>query len=252
MPRSGAALAAVHPSPPTPSPGCGAADPVEQYRDVLDGLGEPHPAFELGFRWLDANRPRATDPWSTATSGSGNLLVGPDGLRAVLDWELAHLGDPIEDLGWFCVRAWRFGSALPAGGVATREELVAAYEAASGNRRPGRPPLVGGARHLKWGVMCVMQAWGHLSGAARSVELATIGRRVCENEWDLLGLLPVRRPPRAPVAPEPAATRPSRPSDGRRAGRGRAGVDRRRRAGPHRGTGGRSTPGWRPTRWRML
>src|SRR3546814_11752293 len=100
---------------------------------VLDTLGEPHPAFELGFRWLEANRP------ATTTVGVvhgdfrlGNLLVDQEGLRAVLDWELAHLGDPLEDLGWFCVRAWRFGSPLPAGGLATREDGVSAYEAASG------------------------------------------------------------------------------------------------------------------------
>jgi hypothetical protein len=89
------------------------------------------------------------------------------------------------------VRAWRFGSPLPAGGVATREDLVAAYEAASG--RPVDPEVLRWWEvlgTLKWGVICVMQAWGHLSGASRSVELATIGRRVCENEWDLLGLLP--------------------------------------------------------------
>jgi len=117
--------------------------------------------------------------------------VDHDGLAAVLDWELAHLGDPVEDLGWFCVRAWRFGSPLPAGGVATREALVEAYETAS-----GRPVDLDALRWwellgtLKWGVICVMQAFGHLSGATRSVELATIGRRVCENEWDVLGLLP--------------------------------------------------------------
>jgi hypothetical protein len=97
----------------------------------------------------------------------------------------------MEDLGWFCVRAWRLGSPLPAGGVATREALVAAYEAAD-----GRTVDLEVLRWwetlgtLKWGVMCVMQAWSHLSGATRSMEHATIGRRVCENEWDVLGLLP--------------------------------------------------------------
>ncbi len=121
----------------------------------------------------------------------GNLLVDHDGLAAVLDWELAHLGDPVEDLGWLCVRAWRFGSALPAGGVTTREGLAEAYEAASGATVEPEAlrwwELLG---TLKWGVICVMQSFGHLSGASRSVELATIGRRVCENEWDVLGLLP--------------------------------------------------------------
>jgi aminoglycoside phosphotransferase (APT) family kinase protein len=190
--QAGAALAAIHAMPVAAVPGLRATDQLEQLRALLDGLGEPHPAFELGLRWLDAHRPTAAA--TTIVHGDfrlGNLLVGPDGLRAVLDWELAHLGDPMEDLGWLCVRAWRFGSPLPAAGVATREQLAAAYEAAGG--RPVDPDalrwweLLG---TLKWGVICIMQAWGHLSGAARSVELATIGRRVCENEWDVLQLLP--------------------------------------------------------------
>jgi len=188
----GRAAAGIHAIPADAVPGLQLADPVAQYREVLDGLGEPHPAFELGLRWLDANRPPRGD--TCVVHGDyrlGNLLVDHDGLAAVLDWELAHVGDPVEDLGWLCVRAWRFGSALPAGGVATREELLAAYEAASGVTVDPAAlrwwELLG---TLKWGVICVMQAFGHLSGTSRSVELATIGRRVCENEWDVLGLLP--------------------------------------------------------------
>ena len=188
----GAAMAAIHRIPTDAVDGLSATDQVSQYRDVLDMIGEPHPAFELGLRWLEANRPLSND--TRVVHGDlrlGNLLVGPDGLRAVLDWELAHLGDPMEDLGWFCVRAWRFGSPLPAGGVATREELVAAYEAAAGGTVDLEAlrwwEILG---TLKWGVICIMQAWSHLSGATRSMEHAAIGRRVCENEWDVLGLLP--------------------------------------------------------------
>jgi hypothetical protein len=200
----GAAMAAIHAIPTSETPDLRPVDQLSQYREVLDGLGEPHPAFELGFRWLEDHRPPPGEP--CVVHGDlrlGNLLVDHDGLRAVLDWELAHLGDPLEDLGWFCVRAWRFGSALPAGGVATREELVQAYEAAGG-RAVDMEALrwweVLGT--LKWGVICVMQAWGHLAGMSRSVELATIGRRVCENEWDLLGRLPGPPLPRA-TPPEP-------------------------------------------------
>jgi aminoglycoside phosphotransferase (APT) family kinase protein len=204
----GAALAQIHAIPAEAVAGLRETDQLDQFRTVLDTLGEPHPAFELGFRWLEANRPPAAA--ARVVHGDfrvGNLLIDASGLRAVLDWELAHLGDPLEDLGWFCVRAWRFGSPLPAGGVATREALVAAYEAAGGapvDRDALRWWEVLGT--LKWGVICVMQAWGHLSGASRSVELATIGRRVCENEWDVLGLLPGGPLPTtdAPVPTPPA------------------------------------------------
>jgi aminoglycoside phosphotransferase (APT) family kinase protein len=119
------------------------------------------------------------------------VIVGPDGLRAVLDWELVHAGDPMEDLGWLCVKAWRFGSPLPAAGVGTYDQLLDAYAEASGttvDRDVVRWWEALGT--LKWGVICIMQASTHLTGMTRSVELAAIGRRVCENEHDLLLLLP--------------------------------------------------------------
>ncbi len=211
----GKAMAQIHAIPLSDVAGLAETDQLQQFRAVLDTLGEPHPAFELGFSWLEANRP--TQQRHTLVHGDlrlGNLLVDADGLRAVLDWELAHLGDPLEDLGWFCVRAWRFGSPLPAGGVATRDELVTAYEAASGtavDREALRWWEVLGT--LKWGVICVLQAWGHLSGATRSVEMATIGRRVCENEWDLLALLPGGPlPSDDPPVPPPGAALHDRPT----------------------------------------
>jgi len=121
----------------------------------------------------------------------GNVIVGPEGLRAVLDWELAHVGHPAEDLGWFCVRAWRFGNDdRPAGGLGSRAELLEAYLAAGG--APVHPHdlrfwEVYGT--LRWGIMCLLQASYHLSGATRSIELAAIGRRACEMEWALLDLM---------------------------------------------------------------
>jgi len=116
----------------------------------------------------------------------GNLMIGADGLRAVLDWELAHLGDPMEDLGWLCVKAWRFGSPKPVAGVGDYRELIDAYAAESGlDVDPDVVHWWEVLGTLKWGIMCIMQAQSHLSGAARSHELAAIGRRVCENEHDL-------------------------------------------------------------------
>jgi aminoglycoside phosphotransferase (APT) family kinase protein len=201
--QCGAALAAVHRVDPETATGLEELDQVRQFRDLVDALEQPHPAFELGFRWLEANRPPPSG--RVVVHGdfrNGNLVVGPEGLRAVLDWELAHLGDPLEDLGWLCVRAWRFGGPGPVGGFGEREELYAAYEAAGG--RPVDPEV---ARWwevlgtLKWGVMCIIQTATHLTGQTRSVELAAIGRRVCENEYDLLALIDPDG-----VVPEPTAT----------------------------------------------
>ena len=167
-----------------------AAAQLEQYRSLLDEIGEPHPALELGLRWLGERLP--TPPLRPrlvhGDFRNGNLVVGPDGVRAVLDWELAHLGDPIEDLGWLCVRSWRFGvDDLVVGGFGRLDALLDAYRAAGGD--PPDPDVV----HfwmtfgtLKWGAITVLQAFAHLQGAVRSVELATLGRRVVEMEWDLL------------------------------------------------------------------
>jgi aminoglycoside phosphotransferase (APT) family kinase protein len=190
--QCGRTLAAIHRIPLGEVPGLAGGDPLEGLRTMLDRLGQPHPAFELGFRWLAETRPvRSGEVVVHGDFRNGNLIIGPDGIRAVLDWELAHLGDPLEDLGWLCVKAWRFGHALPVGGFGTVEQLVEAY-AASG----GQPVDTAAVRWwtalgtLRWGIICIVQAVTHTSGAVRSVELAAIGRRVCEVEWDLLELLP--------------------------------------------------------------
>ncbi len=190
------ALAGIHALPVEVAPHLRSVDPVDQLVSLLDALGEPHPAFEIALGWLTANRPGSTA--TCVVHGDfrlGNLMVGPDGLRAVLDWELAHLGDPMEDLGWLCVRAWRFGEPLPVAGLGTYDELFGAYEKASG--APIDPDAVRWWEvlgTLRWGVICILQASSHLSGAARSVELAAIGRRVVENEYDVLRLLGVGPP----------------------------------------------------------
>jgi aminoglycoside phosphotransferase (APT) family kinase protein len=194
--QCGAALAGIHLVGPEQvaflGPPVTAAGQLDQYRSILDGLGEPHPAFEVGFRWLAARLPEVGRlALVHGDFRNGNLIVGPEGLRSVIDWELAHVGDPMEDLGWFCVRAWRFGADhRPAGGFGSREELFSAYEEAGGAAvDPDAVSFWEALGTLKWGIMCIMQAFTHLQGFVRSVELAAIGRRVCEMEHDLLELI---------------------------------------------------------------
>ena len=170
-----------------------AATQLDQYRSLLDTFGEPHPAFELGLRWL-AERVPSPPSRPELVHGdfrNGNFIVGSEGIRAVLDWELAHLGDPVEDLGWLCVKSWRFGVADKlVGGFGTVPDLVAAYERAGGRKVDENTLRFWVALGtLKWGVICVGQAFTHLNGLVRSVELATLGRRVAETEWDLLEIL---------------------------------------------------------------
>jgi aminoglycoside phosphotransferase (APT) family kinase protein len=181
------ALVKVHAIDVSAISGLTEVDQVTEYREVLDTLAQPHPTFELALRWLDDNRPPPVD--RVVVHGDfrlGNVIVGEDGLRAVLDWELVHIGDPMEDLGWLCVKAWRFGSSKPAAGVAEYDELFDAYAAAGGGTVD--PDVVRWWEVLgtmKWGIMCIMQANAHRTGVSRSHELAAIGRRVCENEHDL-------------------------------------------------------------------
>ncbi len=188
-----------------------AADECERYEQLYRTITpDPHPAFEVAFRWLRDHLPPAGADGQLPPAGAdgrpgsggqrtlvhgdfrlGNLIVGPEGIRAVLDWELAHIGDPLEDLGWLCVRSWRFGNdQLPAAGVGTREELWAAYEAAGGIAvDPERALFWEVFGNLRWGIITIVQAKPYLDGHSRSVELASIGRRVAETEWELLALL---------------------------------------------------------------
>jgi aminoglycoside phosphotransferase (APT) family kinase protein len=188
----GRILGALHRVDPEALPGLEADDPLQRYRTILDQMGASSPTFEWAFRHLTATRP---DPSPVALVHGdfrmGNLMVGPEGVRAVLDWELVHLGDPLEDLGWLCTKAWRFGSAAPVGGAGSYADLLAGYAEATGRVvSPDSLRWWETLGSLKWGIMCLMQASLHLSGARTSVELAAVGRRVAENEWDLLELLP--------------------------------------------------------------
>jgi aminoglycoside phosphotransferase (APT) family kinase protein len=189
--QAGRALAAVHTIDPATIEGLAPADPLGDPLPFLDALGEVRPALELGVRWLAAHRPQG-GPRVTVHGDYrlGNFLVGPDGLRGVLDWELAHTGDPAEDIGWLCAPAWRFGGRAEVGGFGTLPELLAAYAAAGGEAvAPARVHWWQVYATVKWATVCALQASAHLSGVSRSVELAAIGRRVCESEWDLFGLL---------------------------------------------------------------
>jgi aminoglycoside phosphotransferase (APT) family kinase protein len=186
------ALAAIHRADPN-LPGLTEKDQLVEWRDRLDAMGDTTATFEWGFRWLAARRPQPSP--SVLVHGDfrmGNLIVDGSDLAAVLDWELVHVGEAYEDLAWFCIRAWRFGApaGLGAGGLGSIESFLRAYEEASAttvDRVAFHWWLV--LATLRWGVICRHQAERHLSGQNRSVELATIGRRVSETEWDLLDLL---------------------------------------------------------------
>lgn len=195
-----AALARVHavdpatvlglPRPPGVDPALAAC---ELWQAALDEWGYPQPALEAGLRWLRLHAPPPPER-PVLVHGDfrlGNFIVSEAGLEAVIDWELCHAGDPAEDIGWLCVRAWRFGNdEMPVAGLGEPGAFLDAYQAAGGARPDDeRLRWWEAMGNVKWAVICARQAHDHLEGARRSHELASLGRRICEPEWDLLELL---------------------------------------------------------------
>jgi aminoglycoside phosphotransferase (APT) family kinase protein len=164
---------------------------LDQFGGLLRSLGEPHPVFELALRWLAQRKPDSDRIVMVhGDFRNGNFIVGEEGIRAVLDWEIAHAGDPCEDLAWICCRSWRFGEAGEVGGFGEREDLYAGYEEASGIRvDPDAVRWWEIMSSVKWGIMTILQAFTHLSGSRNSLEHAAIGRRTVETEWDVLELI---------------------------------------------------------------
>ncbi|WP_131763936.1 phosphotransferase family protein [Actinomadura fibrosa] len=202
----GGILARVHTIPPDAVPGLPSEDPLTGLAERYAAFEEPRPAVELALRWLAEHRPPPSGRHAVVHGDfrTGNLMIDETGVRGVLDWELAHAGDPAEDLGWLCVKAWRFGSREPVGGFGSREDLLAGYAAAG-----GVPPTPEELRWwevygtLRWTILCRHQAERHLSGAEPSVEYAVLGRKVCEQEHDLLLALGLTEPAEPGEAADP-------------------------------------------------
>jgi len=164
-------------------------DPLAAQVARYDSYGEYHPAIDVGIRWLERHRPPARP--ARLIHGDyrvGNLLLDATGIVGVLDWECAHQGSPAEDFGWVCLRSWRFGRIeRPVGGMGQRGELQAAYTA-NGGEAPGEDEVlwweVFGS--LKWAILNIMQAEGHVRGVRRSLPFACCGRNAAMIEYDLL------------------------------------------------------------------
>lgn len=170
-----------------------AAQALAYNRDVLDSFKQPHAGFEYGFHWLRERLELAGDRHTLVHGDyrNGNFVVDGAGLRGVLDWELAHLGNPISDLGWICIRAWRYGYFdNPVGGFGPIADLLDGYEAGGGGRvSEDRLHFWEVFGCLRWGVVCMIMAFTHIDGRERSLEKASIGRRAVEGEYDLLQLV---------------------------------------------------------------
>ena len=186
--RLGEILAWIHQVDPDSVAGLHRVDALSEAIGLYEDFAEPRPALEIGLRWLARHRPPpSADALVHGDFRTGNLIVSQDGLRGVLDWELAHRGDPMHDLGWLCTKAWRFGSANPVGGFGARADLMSGYAEGGGS-----PPDEATQRWwelygtVRWALLCRRQAARYLSDSEPSIELAVLGRRVCEQEYDVL------------------------------------------------------------------
>jgi aminoglycoside phosphotransferase (APT) family kinase protein len=166
-------------------------DAITRFYEELDSVCEPHPAIEYGLAWVrERLEPTRELTFVHGDFRLGNLAV-TDHLVSVLDWEFAHVGDPVEDVAWPLVRAWRFGAdARRLGGVGDVEPYLERY-----NELTGRAITLDELRlwevfgNAKWAIGCLTQSRRHLNGQDRSVEYAVLGRMAAEMEYELLDLI---------------------------------------------------------------
>jgi len=194
--QCGEALVPIHATPPPVGLKLKVSDArgeLDRYEEVYRATGAERPILELAFQYLRGRLPGQVEPRLLhGDFRNGNIMFDPEiGVAAVLDWELAHVGDPAEDMGWICTNSWRFGRPdRPVGGFGDYADLLAGYVAAG-----GQPIELSRVRFwqmlgsLRWGVMCLTMYLSWRDGAEKSVERPMIGRRVSETEADLVVLL---------------------------------------------------------------
>ncbi|MBS0481711.1 MAG: phosphotransferase family protein [Proteobacteria bacterium] len=190
---------------------------LSELRQRFLGYGGDRPILALALRWLSENLPPAVPP--RLVHGDfrlGNLLVQQGRLTGVLDWELAHLGDPHEDLAYGCMTVWRFSRPdRPAFGLGPVAALTSAYEQAGGEKfDPVRFRFWLTYRMAWWALGCLQMANTWRSGADRSLERVVVGRRLCEQELDLLLLLEDQAPATERTRPLPPSPPPREPGSG--------------------------------------
>ncbi len=164
-------------------------DPLAAQVARYEGYGNCFPGIEVGIRWLENNRPAPSQrKFIHGEYRNGNVILGPDGIRAVLDWECAHIGSAMEEFGWLCMRSWRYGNIdQPVAGFGPRSELYSAYEANGGETVDEEAVRWWEIfATLRWAVINMMQIDGHMSGVRRSLPFACCGRNISMVEYDML------------------------------------------------------------------
>lgn len=179
-------IAALGAKPDDPAAAC-----IAQYENFLDEIGAARPALEWGLAWLARNKPASSGAvFCHRDYRTGNLMIAGERLAATLDWEFAGWSDPLEDIGWFLAKCWRFGRwEAEAGGLGGREAFYAGYEAEAGRALDRTAVFYWEVMaHVRWAVIALQQAHRHLSGKEESLELALTGHVVPELEVEILSM----------------------------------------------------------------
>ena len=113
---------------------CASHEVARWERTLREDALEPQPALEMALSWLKRRLPPPPERLALvhADYRTGNFLYDRSGITGILDWEMAHAGDPIEDIGWVCVKSWRWAGDERVGGLCGRDEFIAMYEEAGG------------------------------------------------------------------------------------------------------------------------
>lgn len=167
-------------------------DYVEQTWERYRMFDTPQPMIGYAGRWLKEHLPDGFAPALVHNDfRNGNIMFSPQGIVAVLDWEVAHIGDPMRDLGWICTNSWRFGRTdLPVGGFGHYADLFAGYESVSGEKvDPERVKFWEVFGSFWWAVGCLGMAEHYRTGPDKTVERPAIGRRSSECQVDCVNLL---------------------------------------------------------------
>lgn len=162
---------------------------VQRFREFLDGHHRAHPVLEFGLNWLERHAPARGEV--TLTHGdfrTGNYMVDEQGLTGVLDWEFAGWSDPVQDIGWFCAKCWRFSRPdLEAGGIGEREDFYRGYERVSGRKMNAESVRYWEVMaFMNWAIISLQQAQRHVSGEEVSLLLGLTGHITPELEWEIL------------------------------------------------------------------
>lgn len=176
------------------SPAACADMEIERWESTMrkDQL-EPQPVLEMAISWLKRNKPAPAQRISIvhADYRTGNFLyTAQEGIKGVLDWEMAHLGDPLEDVAWACIKSWRWSGDGKIGGLLDREDFYRLYEQYSGLKVDRQAvhfwEVLG---NLKLAVIFITGAQSYCTGKTNEIMLALTSYINPSIELEILNLI---------------------------------------------------------------